>query len=243
MNEERGYLTCSNCRLSSTCLPASPATIDRLQLDALVAGRRLVRRKEALFRRGDRFAAVYAIRAGAFKLCMAAEDGREQVSAFQRIGEIVGLDGIAADVHVCDAIALEDSVVCMLPLSRLEQYARHTPAFQRCLHQVMSREIVREQGMMVLLGSPRAAERVAGFLLDLALAEKMSGPNLSECVLHMTRQEIAAHLALTIETVSRTLTRFVAEGVIELSRRHVRVADWDALRRMAGPRTEVGSVC
>lgn len=235
-----GYLACSSCRVSDRCLPGPQSGMYWQQIDGLVANRRVVRRKEALFRRGEPFTALYAICAGVFKLGLTAEDGREQVSAFQRTGDMLGLDGIAGGEHACDAVALQDAVVCVLPLARLEQLGREMPAVQRRLHQIMSREILREQRMRVLLGKPRAAERVAGFLLDLAEVDQGAGPGAAECVLPMTRQEIAAYLALTIETVSRTFSRLVAHGVIEISRRDVRIVDPDALRRLADSQAPSG---
>jgi CRP-like cAMP-binding protein len=113
------------------------------------------------------FNALYAIRTGFFKTCVATEDGRDQVTGFQMAGEIIGLDGIVNDRHTCDAVALEDAEVCVMPYDRIEELSREVPALQHHVHKIMSREIVREHGVMLLLGSMRAEERLAAFLLNL----------------------------------------------------------------------------
>ena len=132
----------------------SVSDIDRL--DELVATRRKIRRGASLFTNGERFSALYAIRTGFFKTCIASEDGRDQVTGFQMAGEIIGLDGIVDDRHTCDAIALEDAEVCVMPFDRIEELSREVPALQSHVHKIMSREIVREHGVMLLLGSMRA---------------------------------------------------------------------------------------
>ena len=130
--------------------------------------RRTVRRGETLFRSGDRFESVYAVRAGFFKTRVSSEDGRDQVTGFQMAGELLGLDGIGTERHTCDAVALEDSQVCVIPYSQLERLSREFTDLQRQFHRIMSREIVRDHGVMLLLGSMRAEERLAAFLLNLA---------------------------------------------------------------------------
>jgi CRP-like cAMP-binding protein len=139
---------------------------DMDKLDSLVATRRKIKRGDALFSNGDRFDALYAIRTGFFKTRVTTEDGRDQVTGFQMAGEIIGLDGIVGDRHSCDAVALEDAEVCEMPYGRIEELSREVPALQTHVHKIMSREIVREHGVM-LLGSMRAEERLAAFLLNL----------------------------------------------------------------------------
>jgi CRP/FNR family transcriptional regulator len=202
------------------------------RIDTLITTRRKVKRKTALFRTGEKFHALYAIRTGVFKTCVTAEDGRDQVTGFQMAGEIVGLDGIVNDQHTCDAIALEDSEVCVLPFDRIGELSREVGALQHHLHRVMSREIVREHGVMLLLGTMRAEERLAAFLLNLVQRLQARGFSRSELVLRMTRQEIGSYLGLKLETVSRTFSRFAEEGILEVHQRLVRIADVDRLRRV-----------
>jgi CRP/FNR family transcriptional regulator len=208
----------------------TPTELDRIE--DVVASRRKIKRGSLLFRNGDKFTSLYAIRTGFFKTCVASEDGRDQVTGFQMAGEVVGLDGIVNDNHTCDAVALEDAEVCVMPFDRIEELSREISSLQRHMHKIMSREIVRENGVMLLLGSMRAEERLAAFLLNLVQRLHARGFSQSEVVLRMTREEIGSYLGLKLETVSRTFSKFVEDGIIEVKQRHVRIVRTDALHEI-----------
>lgn len=227
--------SCSACNLRELCVPGGISSAELEQLDPLVATRRRVKRGESLFRVGDEFESLYAVRSGFFKTRLTSEDGRDQVTGFQMPGELLGLDGVATENHSVDAVALQDSEVCVLQFSDLERIAREFSPLQHQLHRVMSREIVREHGVMVLLGSMRAEERVAAFLLNLSKRFETLGYSPLEFILRMTREEIGSYLGLKLETVSRTLSRFQADGLIEVSNKQVRLVDLGALRGLLGP--------
>ena len=237
MNVPSIKVACSNCNLRELCMPMELSADELERIDALVATRRKVKRGQALFRNGETFASLYAIRTGFFKTCIATEDGRDQVTGFQMAGEIIGLDGIVNDHHTCDAVALEDAEVCVMPFDRIEDISREVNALQHHVHKIMSREIVREHGVMLLLGSMRAEERVAAFLLNLVQRLHARGFSKSELMLRMTREEIGSYLGLKLETVSRTFSKFVEEGVVDVKQRHIRILDTDALRRIVNPQT------
>lgn len=228
-------VACSNCNLRELCLPVGLNSDDMARIDTLVATRRKLARGESLFRNGERFSALYAIRVGFFKTSVTTEDGRDQVTGFQMAGEIVGLDGIVNDHHTCDAVALEDAEVCVMPYEQIETLSREVNALQHHMHKVMSREIVREHGVMLLLGSMRAEERLAAFLLNLVQRLHARGFSQSELVLRMTREEIGSYLGLKLETVSRSFSKFAEDGIIEVKQRHVRILDTDALRQLVNP--------
>jgi CRP/FNR family transcriptional regulator len=200
------------------------------RVDEVVATRRKIARGDNLFRNGDKFNALYAIRTGFFKTRISSEDGRDQVTGFQMAGEIIGLDGIVSDHHTCDAVALEDAEVCVMPFDRIEELSREITSLQRHVHKIMSREIVRENGVMLLLGSMRAEERLAAFLLNLVQRLHARGFSQSELVLRMTREEIGSYLGLKLETVSRTFSKFVDDGLVEVKQRHVRILNPDGLK-------------
>ena len=225
-------VACSNCNLRELCMPIDLNGSDMDKIDTLVATRRKVKRGDSLFSNGDRFDALYAIRTGFFKTRITTEDGRDQVTGFQMAGEIIGLDGIVGDRHSCDAVALEDAEVCEMPYGRIEELSREVPALQTHVHKIMSREIVREHGVMLLLGSMRAEERLAAFLLNLVQRLHARGFSRSELVLRMTREEIGSYLGLKLETVSRTFSKFAEDGLIEVKHRHVRILDIEALRTL-----------
>jgi CRP/FNR family transcriptional regulator len=223
---------CSNCNLRELCLPVGLSPEQVGQLDELVATRRSVLRGETLFRTGDSFQSLFAVRTGFFKTCVSAEDGRDQVTGFQMSGELLGLDGISTDRHACDAVALEDSTVCVIPFHDLEGLSMQITELQRVFHKIMSREIVRDHGVMLLLGSMRAEERVAAFLLNLTQRLHARGFSRTELVLRMTREEIGSYLGLKLETVSRTFSRLQDDGVLEVKQRQIRIVDQNALRQI-----------
>ena len=223
-------VACSNCNVRELCMPLGLNESEMERVDEVVATRRKVARGDNLFRNGDKFNALYAIRTGFFKTRISAEDGRDQVTGFQMAGEIIGLDGIVSDHHTCDAVALEDAEVCVMPFDRIEELSREITSLQRHVHKIMSREIVRENGVMLLLGSMRAEERLAAFLLNLVQRLHARGFSQSELVLRMTREEIGSYLGLKLETVSRTFSKFVDDGIVEVKQRHVRILNPDGLK-------------
>jgi CRP/FNR family transcriptional regulator len=223
-------IACSNCNLRELCMPLGLNEEELNRLDDLVSIRRKVVRGDSLYRNGEKFAALYAIRTGFFKTTVSSDDGRDQVTGFQMAGEVIGLDGIVSDHHTCDAVALEDAEVCVMNFDRLEDLSREINALQRHVHKIMSREIVRENGVMLLLGSMRADERLAAFLLNLVQRLHARGFSQSELVLRMTREEIGNYLGLKLETISRTFSKFVEEGIVEVKQRHVRILNPDALQ-------------
>ena len=225
---------CSTCNLRELCLPCGLQGSDISSLDELVYTRKKIKRGESLFRDGDRFTALYAIRSGFFKTRVATEDGRDQVTGFQMAGELMGIDGIDADCHNCDAIALEDSEVCVIPYARFEELSHKFPSLQRHFHKVMSREIVRDHGIMLLLGSMRAEERLAAFLLNLSKRFTARGFSASDFILRMTREEIGSYLGLKLETVSRAFSKFQDDGLLAVQQKHIRIADIAGLKKIMG---------
>ena len=169
---------------------------------------------------------------GFFKTRVSAADGRDQVTGFQMAGELLGLDGISTERHSCDAVALEDSNVCVIPFDQLEHLSRDFTDLQRQFHKIMSREIVRDHGVMRLLGSMRAEERLAAFLLNLTQRLEARGFSSSSLVLRMTREEIGTYLGLKLETISRGFSKFQEDGVLEVKHREIRVLDSAALHKL-----------
>jgi len=225
-------VACSSCGLRELCLPVGLSDEEMADLDALVTTRRPLRRGERVFRTGDPFSALYAVRTGFFKTCTGSEGGREHITGFQMGGDLLGLDGFADDTHRCDAVALEDSQVCVIPCSALESLCQRLPTLRRQMHRVMSREIVHEHGLMTLLGGMRAEERVAEFLANLGRRLQDRGFSPSSFVLRMTRQEIGTYLGLQLETVSRSFSRLHDAGILDVKRRHVRIVDAESLQRL-----------
>lgn len=234
INLSRLKTACSSCSLRELCLPVGLSQGEMNKLDSLVFLRRPVKRGEYLFRAGEPFGSLYAARTGFFKTKLLLEDGREQVTGFHMAGELMGMDGIGTERHTCDAVALEDSEVCVIPFERLEGLSREMEALQHHFHKVMSREIVREHGVMMLLGSMRAEERLAAFLLNLSQRLSTRGYSPNEFNLRMTREEIGSYLGLKLETVSRVFSRFQEEGLIAVQQKNIRMVDAAGLRKLIG---------
>ena len=226
-------VACSACNLREICLPVG-LTRDELELvdGRMVAGRRKVARGQPLYHAGDDFESIYAVWTGFFKTCVSSKEGREQVIGFQMGGELLGLDGIGNRAHEVDAVALEDSQVCVIPYDQLEDLSREFSDLQRQFHKIMSREIVRDHGVMLLLGSMRAEERLAAFLLNLTQRLQARGFSSHSLILRMTREEIGSYLGLKLETVSRTFSKFQEEGVLEVRQRQIQVLDPAALKQL-----------
>jgi len=221
---------CRSCRLRTTCVPTGLSDAEFDQFTGLITTHRRVKTGQAIYRAGDVFKGIYLVRSGFIKTVALLEDGREQMTGFYTGGDVLGIDAIGSVDHPTDAVALEDSDVCMIAYERLEQSSRDVLALQRYLHRALSVEIVRKQAMMVLLGSMRADERVATFLLNLSERLMERGFSASEFVLRMSREEIGSFLGIKLETVSRVFSKLQKTGLLQVETRHVRIVDIEALR-------------
>jgi len=218
--------------LKERCVPSGLAPDSVHLIDSLVGRRIRLRKGEALFRAGEKFMSLYAVRSGSCKTVLPGEDGQDQVAGYHMPGDVIGTDGIGGDSHTTDLIALEDGEVCVIPYGRLEQ-----PDLQRQLQKVMSRELVRDQGVMMLLGTMRAEERLAAFLTNLSQRFVARGFAPNEFHLRMTREEIGSYLGLSLETVSRLFSRFQDEGLITVQQKHICILDVARLKAMTSRAT------
>jgi CRP/FNR family transcriptional regulator len=223
---------CSSCSVRELCLPVGVDREGLDQINALVAERVQLKKGERLYRTGDPFKALHAIRVGSCKTAVLGERGHEQVAGYHMVGDIVGMDGIGTDRHGGEAVALEDTEACVLPFDRLEELARDVVPLQHNLHKVLSTEIAREQDLMLLLGSMRAEERVAVFLLNLSKRYQERGYSATKFVLRLSRAEIGSYLGLKLETVSRLLSRFQDERLLRVRGRAIELLDVLALERL-----------
>jgi CRP/FNR family transcriptional regulator len=223
---------CSNCSIRELCLPLGLDKDEMGQLDVVINQCLPVKRGDALFRAGDEFGSLYAVRMGFFKTTVLSEDGREQVTGFHMAGDLIGLDALGNERHACTAIALEDCEVCELPYHQIEKLAHQIPALTRHFYKLMSREIVRDQGIMMLLGNMRAEERLAAFLMNLSQRMSARGFSSTDFVLRMTREEIGSYLGMKLETVSRTFSRFQSEGWISVQGKQIEIVNLPAIKQL-----------
>lgn len=230
----RPAVSCSGCCLKNVCLPCAVPESELSSIDQLISTKRKVARGATLNRTGDRFEALHAVHSGSFKTVGGSRHGEEKVTGFHLPGELMGLDAINSAQHGYDTVALEDSEVCVFPFAQLEAAALTLPALQHQLFRAMSSDISRDHGLMLLLGAMSAEQRLAAFLLSLSRRYQRLGYAADRFVLRMTREEIGSYLGLTIETVSRLITRFQREGLLAVRQRDVELKNVGALREMVG---------
>ena len=212
---------CATCSMHQLCLPMGLDMADMDRLDQIIGRRRKVVRGATLVRIGDPFVNLYAIRLGHFKTYQINRGGEEQVTGFQMGGELLGMDAISTDRHHCNALALEDSEVCEIPFPNLQQLLADMPTLLRHFHRMMSQEITREQGVMLLLGNMQATQRFAAFIVNLASRYEARGYSATKFQLRMSREEIGNYLGLTIESISRLLSKFKKEGLLRVNNREI----------------------
>lgn len=212
-------VACRDCNLFQLCLPIGMGEADLSLLDRIIKRRRTLRRGELLYRPGDPFLFIYAVKSGSFMTYVPMPEETDQVSGFHLPGELLGLDAINTREHTCGVRALETASVCEVPLDRLEELGAIVTSVQRQLLRVMSRQIQHDQALQVLLCKKNAEQRLAAFLVNLSARFQQRGFSASEFRLPMSRAEIGSYLGLTKETVSRVITGFIDKGLMTVERR------------------------
>jgi CRP/FNR family transcriptional regulator len=225
---------CATCGLRQLCLPAGLGPREMDQLDQIVRRKPALKRGAYLYRAGGALQSLFAVHTGFLKSSVLHDDGREQVAGFHMTGELLGMDAIGSGKHICDAIALEDSEVCEIPFTDFEHLSRDIPALQQHFHRIMSREIARDYGVMLLLGSMRAEERLAAFLLNLSQRFDARGYSPTSFNLRMTREEIGSYLGLKLETISRAFSHFQNEGLVSVQNKSIEIKDIERLHAVLG---------
>jgi len=221
----QGSSGCEACSLKSGCLPRDLGCPDLEAFSAVARLKRRIRHAASLFCAGDALSAVYVVRSGTFKTVTVSREGQPKITGFYLPGDALGLDAINSGFYAFDAIALEDSEVCVLPIQQLEAMASAVPALQKQFIRALSAEIARDRGLMLLLGCMDAEQRVARLLLSLAERYHRLGYAGDALFLHMTRDEIASYLGLSSETVSRVISRLRRKGLLTVHQRHIGFTD------------------
>lgn len=226
-------ISCGDCRLSTICLPISLQVDDLDKLDNIIQRGRPLQKGEYLYRSGDAFQSVYAVRSGAMKAVSITNDGQEQVTGFYLPGEVLGMDGIGHNRYVNSAIALETSAVCEIPFSQLEDLSLQLPTLQRHFFQLMSKEITSDQQLITLLSKNSADERIASLLLSISTRNHHRHLSPTSFQLPMSRADMGNYLGLTIETVSRVLGRLQKSELIRVDKKEIEILDIVSLKKVA----------
>ena len=220
---------CLTCAFSEACIAGGYEQPEQAELHCLVEHAGPYRGGEYIFRTGDPFRSIFAVRTGTVKTSVVDKDGREQVLGFYLPGEVIGLNAIYPEHFPCDAVALDTAWFCRFSFPAMSALATRIPALQQHLFRMLSKEL----GTASLLAGDHAAdERVAAFLLDLAARHAVRGFSATRLRLSMSRADIANYLRLAAETVSRVLSRFGAQKLIEIEGRELQLLNPDGLRRI-----------
>ena len=204
----------------------------RLLHDTLAPQRRVVRAGEVIHRAGEPFTQLFVLNSGFVKIINLAADGREQVVGFKFRGDWMGFDGIATSRYVCDAIAMDTGEVWVIRYDALLAACGGQPALLPLLHAAMSREIAGDRDSLMSVCTLPADARVADFLRYWAESLARRGLRNDQITLHMTRADIGNYLGMTLETVSRALSKLARANVIGFAhkgRRELRIPDVAAL--------------
>jgi CRP/FNR family transcriptional regulator len=229
---------CKECSLAPLCLPLSLNLEDMDALDNIVKRGRPLKKGEFLFRQGDGFNSVFAVRTGALKTFSVTDGGEEQITGFHLPSELVGMSGMDGMAYPVSAQALETTSLCEIPFEKLDELSVQLPQLRRQLMRMMSREIRDDQQMMLLLSKKTADERIATFLVNLSARFRARGYSANQFRLAMSRSEIGNYLGLAVETVSRVFTRFQQNGLLLAEGKEVQILDSVELCSLAGGRLE-----
>lgn len=224
---------CQQCSLSNLCLPLAVSESEIERLEDIVQQGRAIDRGKHVFRQHDPFRSCFAVRSGAVKTYIISDSGEEQITGFYLPGEIIGLDSMSPDGYSCSAKALERSSFCEIPFSKMEELASRIPSLQHHFFQLMSQEIKNSQNLSLLLSKNSAEERIASLLLSLSSRFSRRRLSATQLTLPMPRHDIANYLGLAVETVSRVMTRFQRQGLLESHGREVHLKDIAGLQATA----------
>jgi len=225
---------CSACSISELCLPRGLRPMDVRRLETLVSSARPMSAGQSLFAQGEPLRALYVVSRGSMKTTVLDGNGLEQIVGFHYPGDLLGLDGVANDVHVCAAVSLEASEFCRIPFERLEQLTDQLPMLRRRLMRLMSRQLTLDDDLLMGLGSKSGEARLASWLLSCSRhGDRQDQPRRS-LQLSMSRGDLANFLGMRIETISRLFSRMDHLGVLRVRQRAVEILDFDRLSEWAG---------
>jgi CRP/FNR family transcriptional regulator len=222
---------CQSCSFSHLCLPVSLNKSELDTLDDIIERKKPLHKNDKLVSSGDPFNSLYAVRSGSFKSYVSDKDGMEQIIGFHFPGDIIGFDALKDDRHNSYAQALETAMVCELPYNTLDEMSVRFPKLRQQIMRFMSAEIKHDHDLMMLLSKRSAEERLLHFLTHLSQRFEERGFSAKQFNLSMTRNEIGNYLGLTVETISRLLTRFQKEQLIQVDGKLITIIDFEGVKQ------------
>ena len=228
-------INCQTCSMRHLCIPKSLNEKEIIKLDAIIERSHPAQKGERLFSDASPLIALYAIRSGTVKSYTLNDQSTEQITAFHFGGEVLGLDAIATGKHSNFASALETAMICKIPYQKLTLLARSCPSLYKKLLRLLSEEIKLMQNIVLLHANKNSEQRLAHFIHKMSNEYALRGFSSKEFKLSMSRTDIASYLGLTVETISRLLSRFQKEGIITISAKSILILDMDAICLLAEP--------
>ncbi|AIY65475.1 fumarate/nitrate reduction transcriptional regulator Fnr [Pseudoalteromonas piratica] len=226
-------IKCQDCSISQLCIPVSLNSEEMGKLDDIIERKKPLHKGDYLFEAGQPLRSIYAVRSGSFKSYTLTESGEEQITGFHLAGDIVGFDGISTMSHRSYAQAMETAMVCEIPFTTLDDLSGKLPKLRHQVMRMMSNEINYDQEMLLMLNKKTAEERLAAFLANLSTRFGERGFSKKEFRLTMTRGEIGNYLGLTVETISRLLSRFQKAEIIKVEGKFITILNTDELFKVA----------
>jgi CRP/FNR family transcriptional regulator len=226
---EKLHVDCENCSLGGICIPRGLDTLELERVSKIIHKQKLFHKGDYLYRAGDKFESLLALKAGTVKIISSDNRGNDHVVGLFLPGEILGFGGFATGKHEYSAVVQETASVCEIPANGLEALCREVPSLQHQLFELMSCKLNQERCNLVMSKRP-AEERMASFLVDLSDRYHRRGFSAVEFNLSLTRLEIGNHLGLALETVSRLLSHLQEAGYIEINRKQVVIKNLKGLR-------------
>lgn len=230
---QRSSINCQDCGFSQLCLPFSLNDAELNRLDDIIQRKKPLHKGDMLFESGKPQRCLYAIRTGSFKTFTLTDNGEQQITGFHLPGDIVGFDALSNQSHPSYAEALETAMVCEIPLPNLETLLDQLPRLRQQIMRLMSEDIQADQQMMLLLNRKTAEQKLATFLSQLGQRYASRGFSGSAFRLTMTRSDIGNYLGLTVETISRLLSKMDKETLIQVEGKLIHIKDQQALSRLA----------
>lgn len=225
------YTKCSHCGLIKLCLPRGLDPQDMIHLENIIEISAPYRNNQSVFYASQAFECVFAVKSGMFKTTVLDANGNEHILGFHLPGELFGLDAIYPQKYISTAISLGTSTVCAIHYTDLETLSGKLPSLQRQLFCLMSKEVNTSQSMKV---DHAADQKLAAFILALSMRYKQCGYSQTRINLLMPRRDIANHLNMAAETVSRLFKRFQQNGLILIKRSDLEITNMDAIKQLAG---------
>ena len=225
------HVSCINCNLDAICLPRGLSQQEVEDLSVVVKNSAVLQQGEYIYRQGDDFKGIIAIKSGTAKLVSCDSQGNEHIINVLLPGELVGFDGLNENKHTCSAVALEITSFCELPAEKFDGLCQKVPGIARELFRHSS-ETINETQNLIISSKKSAEEKLALFLINLSDRLKKRGFSSSQFSIPLTRQEMGNHLGLTLETVSRMLQQLQNSGLIKVQRKNIEIINLDALRNL-----------